>query len=521
MRIIVIAGVLAITVAVAAQEPPPARVDVEVQYSPYDAVRFALADATAIAATDPAKVKTARYLSLHNFTRAERLNLWRALSFLLNSLSREKLITRPAILGDGVVVRFFLNDYRIDRKQYDRLVERGSGPVDRQFPEPYFSANAVKVTDELIDEYKDVKYGQWNYYTGKYENVHTRREKTGKKVPSGKQRKETVRSITRDLKAADGGAAIRALIDLTHTDNPIIRADWFLAFASWAPAYYDLLGLENTIPKIQAQFGLDVKLIEKLRSDLKDTQLFSGVALNNRTLNRYPLATIPIGGYFWQTHDALKSVGDRDYLANLVNEKFDATEDIWTLFNGLQGYALGDGKGTRLDVAVAGVAPDRETALHDKQISPGRSCIACHARGLRPIEAEVRQLSRGQIGALVTDQKIAERVFDLYFSYDLDPIIKHDQAVFEAAVRQTNDLAPLDNGRLFERIIARYLDAPLTAREIAAEAGVSEPVLLAKLGRAINVPGQLTGLLQVPPRPLRRDQFEEHYGTLQEILNAP
>jgi hypothetical protein len=544
----VVAAALLTVWGAAAPQAPPAKEAAEIIWTPYDSVRLALADALAVAAVDPNKAYDARYISLYNVSPARRLDYWRIISFLLNSLSQEKLITRPAIIPgtDNTVIRFFLGDYRIKSAAFDRLVANGSGPEAQAFPEPYFHATAIKVVDEyveeLIDEYKDQEYGHWEYARGNYGRgvgrqwvtTETRREKTGKQVPSGKKIKTGKKSNTKIqvtapwLATPDGGAAIDNLVAVTQTQNPIVRGDWFLAYASWATTiknqavgYYDLLGLGNTLADIEKQFFASEKDAARARSNLQGNVVFSSVALHNRALVRLPSIATPLGGYFWFSHDTAKSIDDRDYCNVLLNQKFDATEDIFSLFNGLQGYAVTNGVGARLDLAVAGIAIDSETPLADRQVYSARNCISCHSRGMRPIQDEVRHLARKDIGLLVADPDQAAQIFDLYFSVDLDPILKHDMATYEVAVRQTNDLSPLANGKQFEKFIWTYLDQPLDAKAIAREAGVIEAVLMAKLSRALNVDHTLTGLLQTPPRPVRRDQFEVVFAELQMILAGP
>jgi hypothetical protein len=202
----------------------------------------------------------------------------------------------------------------------------------------------------------------------------------------------------------------------------------------------------------------------------------------------------------------------------LLDQRFDATEQILSLPNGLQAYFLTDGQGQRLDVAAAGIAIDGETSLIDKQVYAGRNCITCHARGMRAIQDEVRSLTWGQVSLLVVDPVAAKRVRDLYFAADLRLIVEHDSQLFEAAVQAANGLSGADNARLFERLIRRYLDEPVTAERLAAEAGISTEQLLATLKQAKGIDHSLVGFLASPPRPARRDQTEKSFAQLLGLL---
>jgi hypothetical protein len=73
-----------------------------------------------------------------------------------------------------------------------------------------------------------------------------------------------------------------------------------------------------------------------------------------------------------------------------ANYTQDASETIWQLPNGLQGYALWDGAGNRVDFADPNVVIDTQTPLGNKVINNANSCSRCHNQGLIPLVDEVR-----------------------------------------------------------------------------------------------------------------------------------
>lgn len=482
--------VLFIGPALGRSEPPT---------TPASSVRLALADARTLG---PRAVE-ARYLSVYHIAPGERPDYYRAISFLVLSLSRERTIIRPALVpgSEDTLIRVLLTDYAIDAKGWDRLAAEGSGPAASRQPEPYFQTKLVHLVDTY--ESKQVFAGYDQYGRPQYRVQQT---KNGTK-------RETTLAAAPWLPAGE----IAQLIAITQSQAPILRGDWFLAFASWAPAYYQLLGLGEKLADFERLAFADEVLAAKARAQVKGAVAFSSVALHNRTLNRIPTISGVLGGYFWLSKDTKASIDDRDYLNVLLDEKFDATEGICSLPNGLQAYLLTDGAGKRLDVALADIAIDGETGLADKQVYAARNCVTCHARGIRPIQDEVRALSRDQIALLVTDPTQARRVADLYFSIDLAAVVEHDNAQFAQAVRLANGLTPAANGALFERLVATYLDAPVTPERAAAEVGVSVEEFRARLSRAVSIDHSLTAFLSAPPRPTRRDQFERAFAQLMTV----
>ena len=465
-------------------------------------VKLALADALWV---PPARQKELRYLACYHATSQERAGYFQGCSFFLNSLSRERAITRPAIVAgsDGTLLCLFSETTVLPRllgtawfrKAQDQLppaLLSRTSKCDIQSLVSSYTTREVSKTRQVL--YRDY-YGQNHYRTEEY------------KVQE--QVKTPAKQIT-SLAPIHGLPMVEtaALATLLESRNPIVRADWWLAYASWSPAYYDLLGLDKTRKSFETLLYADPALAAKAAIPGQRSGYLLSVALHNRTLLRMPTFSGPLGGYFWESHDSDKSIDDQDYINVLLEEKFTATEIIGSLPNGLQAYFVADGKGNRLDVAAADVAQDHETPLQDHQVWVARNCVGCHAKGIRPIQDEVRALSRDQIALLVTDPKQARRIAALYFSTDLRQVVQHDQALFVAAVEACNDLTAEGNGVLFNRLVHRYLDVPLTPECVAAEVGCTPERLLKVLGSAVGIDHTLTGLLAKPPRPLRRDQFE-------------
>jgi hypothetical protein len=213
-----------------------------------------------------------------------------------------------------------------------------------------------------------------------------------------------------------------------------------------------------------------------------------------------------IAGYLWESHDTKTSTGDRDYLAEVLDEKFDAKESIASLPNGLQGYAV-IANGKLQDKADPDLAQDYSTPLQDKQIRVGRNCMACHSAGMQRINDDIRLLATGKIALLTADQDKARRIGD-QFGIDLAKQVEQDSARYAEAVGLCNGLTPQANAGQFESLIHSYIDQTLILPSAAAECGVTRERLMLALSRGVGLDSRLTGLLADPPRPIRRDQWE-------------
>src|SRR5262249_25946561 len=88
---------------------------------------------------------------------------------------------------------------------------------------------------------------------------------------------------------------------LVHTANrmPVVRADWFVATASRAPLYYDLLQLPTNLSELERQLRVDVNLDIQQERVARAGFLGSGISRNNRVLERHDAQN----GYYWRTYD--------------------------------------------------------------------------------------------------------------------------------------------------------------------------------------------------------------------------
>jgi len=500
-----------------AQDNPPKQAPlVAVKlYTPDSAVKFAAAD---IATLPPEEAKFTRYLSLYSIPPERRRAYGQTLSFVVNSLSQRRRIYIPVFVGgtDETLIRINIENYDWDAQSWENLGKKGSGVKPQA--EPYFHAliekidSTTKLERKTITRKKKVETGYYNQAGQKlYREVEVTEE------VDVEVKGDPVKN--RVLAAAPwvDPVAIAALIKATNSEFPVMRADWFIIKATLPPAYYDFLKLGDDIKDFERLIFTDQKLAEKARSQFKGVVVTSIVARNNRTLLRSPTFT---NGYYWQSHDSLSSVDDRQYVQNILNEKFDATEDIGTLPNGLQAYFLTDGKGKRLDFANPDVAIDN-TAV-DRIVRTGRSCMICHSEGIKPIDDEIRTLTKKlqnkeAIKLLIANKEDAFKIDDL-FGTDLDKQIIKDQNIFSEAVAETTGL-PMDvNAKQYAAIYDWYAEHLLTVEDVVREVGLP-PDLLEKYVRLSN-DNVILGLVKQPIRPIRRDQWERSFQGFMIIVIA-
>jgi hypothetical protein len=414
---------------------------------------------------------------------------------------------------------------RVDIRHYNWKPEaleliglKGSGP--KPFPEPYFHyvvdkpiLEKVKVKKKVMEKvpWKDDRGVQYVTKDGKPAFKEVEKEVEIEELQANK------REFCPEKAPWLDPLANSTLYTNCCTSYPMFRADWFMASVILPPAYYDLLGLGKTNKDFENLVFANEELANKARSQDKAVVIASIVARNNRTLNRSPTFT---GGYFWKSHDSLTSVNDRDYIKFLLNEKFDATEDIASLPNGLQVYFLTDGQGKRIDFANPDIAIDKESV--DKIVRTGRSCMVCHADGIRPINDEIRSLTKKlqdprQVQLLITKKEDAFRIEDL-FSSDLDEQIIKDQNYYRAAVARATGLQSEVVSRTLNEIYNNYVERLLNIEDVCREVGINVNNLDAYIQASKD--NVVLGLLKNPTRPIRRDQWETCYGRFEILIGA-
>jgi serine/threonine-protein kinase len=273
---------------------------------------------------------------------------------------------------------------------------------------------------------------------------------------------------------------------LTETQLPAVRADWFIARGSQPPLYHDVLGLPRTADDLEKKLEVDFRdnfLNAKLdRAGVRK----SGFNGQNRLLERHAA----LYGAYWKTYDFETSVGRKDIAKFPLGPAFfpindnpfpdhifqhDGSEMLFNLPNGLQAYFLTDNRGIRMDVALLKVARDNDATFGSPLIVNGLSCMNCHKQGIIPIKDSVRKSADLDGGFMLEiEWRFPEPA-------KLAKIFQKDQARFQkAAAKAMGEF--LEPSEKSEEPIGfsarRYLVKDVTPVEAGFELGLKDGKLL-------------------------------------------
>jgi hypothetical protein len=455
------------------------------------------AEAVTSAAKDARSVPVAtsyRYLTTDGMRPKEVESFYKALTFHVNSLSREADLVAPLAVGAGLY-RVNLVDYQWDARTWEKLAD----------VEPYFH---VTLAAETV-EYEE--YGHWyingQAVAGKQPGATW---KTEERRPVKKQSNRT-RAAAPWLPAVD----IAYLIERTQSQCPIVRADWFLtqtARQQGAPGYYDFLGLGNKESDFLDLIGADKGKARKLKKEIAGLMMKSGVAINNRVVIRMQSITGP----YWFTLDFNTSIDKQNVIRLLDGDHEppdgDVSEEYGALPNELPATFLRDKDGVRQDTVPDKIAHDITAGGNDLRIHAQKSCTVCHVEVIRPVNDYARKLYKGAVQLQSPDYAKFVRLRQLYLS-DLEGRVKQDQGFFAAAIFRCNGLTPAQNAAEFAKAFDGYLERDVTIEDAARHWGMNTDAF----SQALKVYSKATGSLdpvlaayiQTPPLDVRREMFEE------------
>jgi hypothetical protein len=317
------------------------------------------------------------------------------------------------------------------------------------------------------------------------------------------------------------------LINTTKSTSPILRADWFLTYATLSPAYYDFTGFK-TLKDYLNFLGWDERAS---RREVKATIVTSGgngkcprVSRHNRILAWRPT----FNGGIWETFDYTASTGTRNVINNFLNNKRDAGEYIGNGGNGLQYYFLVDGKDKRLNEGGTDIVVD--SMAIDAVVKNGRSCMWCHTKGIndftsqfqlqvgpRPDQADLG--IAGQEGRKIDPNdalSLQHYILKTFGTPDFRTIIASGNATYARAVRLCNNLTPEENAALFKKHWDGYFEGQLDMSRIVYELGYTENEVKSLMSLRLNGKddGVLLQQLLTPPIAIRRDHWEESFSRI-------
>ncbi len=194
--------------------------------------------------------------------------------------------------------------------------------------------------------------------------------------------------------------------------EPCMRADWFVAHATRAPLYDELLHLPKTLDELARQHHVD------MRGDFETQKLYragvfaSGVSTQNRLLDRHSSAN----GCFWVSYDFAPAMAKGNisvfplgpmstYDVDKKNDNDDdknphpfigsafkeaGSEMVFSLPNGLHAYMIVDHNGNSISRAPVSIVSDHVTVDGVPEVVNGLSCMACHTKGIRDFTDKLR-----------------------------------------------------------------------------------------------------------------------------------
>ena len=197
----------------------------------------------------------------------------------------------------------------------------------------------------------------------------------------------------------DDSVSARAVSVGTLAKQPLLRADWFVATASRAPLYYDVLQLPASLTELEKLIRVDAA--ENIRQERVARVGFngSGISRFNRILERHDSAQ----GMYWRTYDFDEPPANlvdringgllpdrRNIFAfplgpgGLAESPFQHAggEAIFALPNGLHAYYLTNAINARLDKGPIAIVSDPKRP--DRAVEAGVSCMSCHVTGILP-----------------------------------------------------------------------------------------------------------------------------------------
>ncbi len=318
----------------------------------------------------------------------------------------------------------------------------------------------------------------------------------------------------------DDSVSGRAILVNTGTKVPVLRADWFVATASRAPLYYDMLQMPGNLPELEKQLRVDSVL--NIQQERVSRLGFngSGISRFNRVLERHDA----LNGAYWRTYDfdeppanlvdrsSPQPADRRNVFAfplgpNQVDTAFQHAggEAIFALPNGLHAYYIVNAKDQRLDKAPTAIVSDPKRP--DRAVEAGVSCMGCHIMGILPKADQVRD--HVDKNAKAFGRTEASIIKALYPGKDATAKLMEDDAKkYAEAVVKTG--AKVSRYEAVSTITLKY-EADLDFTATGAEAGVS-PEEFRKRIDTVDTLRQSLGALRVAGGTVSRQIWVQTFG---------
>lgn len=281
----------------------------------------------------------------------------------------------------------------------------------------------------------------------------------------------------------------KVVTELTQSQVPIVRADWFLTYTSNPDPigfYYEIMLFPKKESELFKLLGVDEKLINDNRLAQGGAVIRSIVAQHNRELQVLPSLFGADVKFVWRSLDVLDDTNDKSVIKNLAGSiNRDGSELIGTNNNGTHWYYAADKDGNRVGIVPENIAQDKvaeaDNSIYDTRVITAYKCVKCHGRqsGIIPfkdiISSTKDQPGVGLATILKDPKKLAfkSKVEDYYTSSLYDSISTH-QGSYSKITQRTNGLTPESSSANYVQLIIRYQHYPITIAQAALEMGVKE-----------------------------------------------
>ena len=297
--------------------------------------------------------------------------------------------------------------------------------------------------------------------------------------------------------------------EATQSNMPYVRIDWFVFAASKPPLYHVMLGIPNTAAELENLLHVNVDANIEQEKAIRAGFNRSGVSQHNRLIEWHKSSY----GSYWKSYDFGGSTGRQNLFEYPLGTggsspdsfQHDGGELVFTLPNGMQGYMLVDGRGSRIDQGPTSIVSDPKQL--DRTVTNGVSCMSCHYTGVIPKTDEVGKAVRA-------NPKAFENSADILALYrepeHLNRVLDEDARRFAAAMKRLGISSLSRSGEAVSAMALRFqqeLDLPLAACEF----GVTPEDLLQRLDGAA-VSARRFAPLRVPGGTIKRDVFVAGFG---------
>ncbi len=320
-------------------------------------------------------------------------------------------------------------------------------------------------------------------------------------------------------------AVARAVLVNTLTRMPVVRADWFVANASRAPLYYDMLQIPSNLSELERQLRVDVGLNIQQERVARAGFNGSGVSRNNRVLERHEA----MNGAYWRSYDfegVPQNLIERNILLpdrrNLFayplgpglgenGFRHAGGEVIFNLPNGLQAYVLVNANNVRVNKAPTEIVSDAKRP--DRAVEAGLSCMHCHQRGINVKDDQIRDhVGKNKKAFSRADSELVRALYPP--AKKMRALMEEDSERFRKAIEKTGN--KVTAAEVVLAMTLRY-EADVDLPTIAAELGVRQADLLPRL-TATEALSRNFGALKVGGATVARQVVVQSFGDLVKEL---